>query len=135
MKSLLIITSLLASVILLSFRDPPKVKVGEVLDNPSFFKGQKIELDGIIAELDVSLKGRDCFLKGEDGKVIRVRLKKRKEVKVYCEYKITGVVHIDPSTQQAYITLLSAREGSEKENIRIRPDISALDNICVLNVD
>ena len=117
-KIFLVITSLMIAFLLLSFREPPKVKVDDILEDPGFYDGQKVEVTGIVMEVDVSETGKICFLRGSTGGSLRVILKK-KPVIVYCEYSFKGTVHVDVDSGKAYLTMFSCRKRTKRENIHI----------------
>jgi len=113
-KSFLVLMSLLLSFVLISFRDPPKVKIREIINNPAFYEEQKVEIEGTVLEFDESLCGTSCYLQGEEQEIIQVDLK-GKEMKIYYDYLITGIVHRDSVTKKAYIVLTSGREGKYQQ--------------------
>ena len=119
MKTLLVVTSFLIALFLLSFRDPPKVEVNDILKDPDFYNGQKVEVTGVAMEVDETVKGRTCFLQGKSGKSIRI-IFEDEEVQMYYEYLVKGVVHTDPNTKQVYMILFSCRKQQQQEDICIK---------------
>ncbi len=106
--------SLLITVTLFSFMRPPKVTVADILRDPGYYDGKKVELEGVVLEYDVSPEEIACYLKGEKDSIIRIELRSPLS-RVYCKFLVTGIVHLDPGSGKVFVEEL---QGAEKEDMK-----------------
>ena len=103
--------SLLSTVTLFSFMRPPKVTVADILRDPGYYDGKKVELEGVVLEYVVSPDEIACYLKGGKDSIIRIELKSPL-IRVYCKFLVTGIVHLD--VQEHHVRFMG-----EDETIRL----------------
>ncbi len=115
LRNYLAFGGLLVTVALFSFMKPPKVTVSDILRDPAYYDGKKVELTGVIMEYDESPDEIVCYLKGDKDSIIPVTLKSPLR-KIYCKLEVTGIVHRDPNNRHVFIEEL---QGVLKEDVDV----------------
>ncbi len=108
-RNLLVFGSLLITVVLFSFRKPPKVTVADILRDPAYYNGKKVEVEGIVQEYDISADEIICYLKGPEDSILRVRIT-TPLTSFFCRYKMTGIVHAGLQKGKVFLEELQAVE-------------------------
>lgn len=94
-----------------SFREPPLVNVREILTDPAFYQGQKVEVEGIVWEMERFAEKSCCYV-GENGdSVVKVDLGGGL-LQLNMRYRITAVVRKDPKGKVFLEAVNWQREGS-----------------------
>ena len=118
-RNLLVFGSLLITVTLFSFMRPPKVTVADILRDPGYYDGKKVELEGVVLEYDVSPDEIACYLKGKKDSIIRIELRSPLN-RVYCKFLVTGIVPLDPGSGNVFVEELQSVEKEDGGDTIIR---------------